>query len=301
MKTEKTILSELGKSAGRKLSDDELKNLKTVMLQCYIDVAEICQKHDLQIMLGGGSCLGAVRHKGFIPWDDDLDAIMPREDFEKLKVIFESELGEKYILCAPNYKGRTNNRFGKILVKNTKFIEAGMSSDDVLGKIKIDIFTAENIPDFFMLRWLKGGIATAYMAIAGCVQLLEEYKEDPTNPIYGVEDIGNIFFIKKIIGKIFSYRTAQEWFDKVDEKVQYKHTTKLVGFPTGRKHYFGEIHKRENIYPLSTGIFENYKVFLPHQVDIYLSKLYGTDYMELPPESKREKHYITDISFDTVD
>ena len=64
----------------------------------FVDIKRICDKHNLILMLSGGSALGAVRHKGFIPWDDDIDLMMPRDDYDKFIDLFEEELGEKYYL-----------------------------------------------------------------------------------------------------------------------------------------------------------------------------------------------------------
>ena len=81
------------------LSDEEMKQLKDVLLQIYDDVSGLCDKYGLVYMLGYGSCLGAVRHKGYIPWDDDLDMIMPRESYMKFIDLFKrSFLDGKEIL-----------------------------------------------------------------------------------------------------------------------------------------------------------------------------------------------------------
>ena len=75
----------------RHLSDEELEKLKHVLLEIYLDIQAVCDKYGLVCMLLGGSALGAVRHKGFIPWDDDLDIGMPRDDYE-IFIILEIEI-----------------------------------------------------------------------------------------------------------------------------------------------------------------------------------------------------------------
>lgn len=83
----------------RELSPEENQSLKNELVQMFQEILAVCQKHGLTIMLGGGSALGCVRHQGFIPWDDDLDLMMPRNDYEVFKTVFEEELGKKiYII-----------------------------------------------------------------------------------------------------------------------------------------------------------------------------------------------------------
>ncbi|MGM9579929.1 MAG: LicD family protein, partial [Anaerovibrio sp.] len=86
----------------------------------YCDIKAVCDKYNLTIVLGGGSALGAVRHKGFIPWDDDLDLNMPRKDYEKLLSVLEAELGKEYYFSAPHTKG-VESQFLKIHKKDTTF------------------------------------------------------------------------------------------------------------------------------------------------------------------------------------
>ena len=90
MKSYKDLLNSLSKDSGlRQLTDYEVKKLRDVYIQTFRDLSECCQKNNLTVMMIGGTALGAVRHQGFIPWDDDLDVAMPRKDFEKFKIIFE--------------------------------------------------------------------------------------------------------------------------------------------------------------------------------------------------------------------
>lgn len=263
----------------------ELSQLQEVLLEMYMDVQEVCQINKLTCMLLGGSALGAVRHKGFIPWDDDLDMAMPRKDYEELKKIFNDKLGEKYILNAPNYEGRPTNRFPKILKKGTRFIEMGMEDDD-RACIKIDIFVLDNVPNNSLLRIIKGILCTFLMYIGGHVLSYEMVKRK-----------GKKLTKREVAGKLFAFLSSEIWFNKFDKECRhYNEESTCLGIPSGRKHYFGEILNRDVYLPPSIGVFESNNVFLPADTDIYLKNLYG-DYMSIPPENKREKHYIERIEF----
>lgn len=278
------------------LAERELHQLQMAMLNCYKDVSLVCKKNNIAIMLGGGSALGAVRHKGYIPWDDDFDLLMSREDFEHFKKIFNKELGEKYILNAPNYKESPTNRFPKVLIKGTKFVELGEEYNEETNKIKIDIFILENVPRNKVLQILKGGYCTMLMFIAGQVGTYEARKSS-LRCFMSQTLMGRMIFRRRVvIGRFFSFFSYATWCNIIDKSCQYKKQTGLLGIPSGRKHYFGEINEVGTYFPTKKGNFEDLEVNLPGDYDGYLKKLYG-NYMEIPPIEKREKHYILNIEF----
>ena len=87
MKTDTQIMNELAISSGclTVITEGDAKTLKTLLLEMYQDVVSLCDKYNLLYMMGGGTCLGAIRHKGYIPWDDDIDVGMPRSDYDKFE------------------------------------------------------------------------------------------------------------------------------------------------------------------------------------------------------------------------
>ena len=73
------------------VTEQQRKKLKAAFVRRYLDILTVCEKHHLTIMMGGGSCLGTIRHKGFIPWDDDIDLNMRRKDYVKLTALMQQE------------------------------------------------------------------------------------------------------------------------------------------------------------------------------------------------------------------
>ena len=178
MKSYKEILNSLSDDETlRQMTQEEIAELRRIFLEAFRDLSDCCERNGLTVMLIGGTALGAVRHKGFIPWDDDLDVAMPRKDFDKLKKIFEKELGDKYTLASPNYKGNALNRFPMMLVNGTRLVEAGKNPDDASSKIKIDIFIIENIPDNPIVQKVKGLWCTAMMFMSSYEDSYEKNDE----------------------------------------------------------------------------------------------------------------------------
>ncbi len=126
----------------------DLRALQLSELEILLEFQRICQKHDLQYFLTAGTLLGAVRHKGFIPWDDDIDVMMLRPDFERFKVVCRDELDEAYFYqdeeTDPNYPFY----FAKLRKNGTKVIEPMLKDIAMHSGQYIDIFPLDGCPDW---------------------------------------------------------------------------------------------------------------------------------------------------------
>ena len=144
LQTNEIIKERLSRKEGmRRLSSDETEAIKRIVLETTLDVVEICTELDIPYMLGGGSALGAVRHQGFIPWDDDIDLNIPREYIDSLLDEVERRYPDKYYVEAPLRTPGYLSSFIQIHRRGTVFQEYLVQKEENCG-VKIDIFVIEN-------------------------------------------------------------------------------------------------------------------------------------------------------------
>lgn len=260
------------------MSDNALRQAQGVMLDILIKVDEICRENDINYFLDWGTLLGAVRHGGFIPWDDDIDISMPREDYERFKLIAQEKLGSEYFLQTPHTdKNYTYYHIPmKVRHNNSRFVENVETGSEKFNQgIYIDIFPL----DFYTISPIKRKLQGIYKF------LLER------NTILG-KPFSEFTLQRKIVYP-FVYMLIKfvslENRTKIEKWFYSKGKKDLDIYMAGVETYWNTLYKRNDIFPLREIEFEGRSFKCPRDYDSILRNLYG-DYMELPPEEKRFWH-----------
>ena len=279
------------------MSDEELATLKELLVDAFDEFDRVARKQGIYYTVSGGTVLGSIRHQGFIPWDDDIDLMMPRQDFNTLKTVFDKELGEKYTLSAPELGCGHGMTVCQIKRRGTVLRSYNEISKEDAG-IPLDIFVLENTFDSPLLRRLHG---TACLAVGYLMSARKAYSDLPfLEPYFEGNDALRASFCKKArLGKLISFLTLDQM-----SKAAYQvyslcrnDRSRFVTIPSGRKHFFGELYLRSDMCRAVEADFEGRKIPIPCGYKTYLHALYGDSYMQLPPETDRERHPVMELAF----
>lgn len=268
---------------------NDIEKLRICQLKIVEEIKRICDKYRIEYFLDSGSLLGAIRHDGFIPWDDDIDIGMKKEEYVKFLRVAQKELKNDFYL--DNYQTNKNNPyvFTKLRLKGTVFLEEIGNIHLNHNEIFVDIFPYYYVSANPIVRKVDG-IKMAFLAQA--VMSKYGYKNWKGQ---GIKK--RIKFIPSdIVGKIVPIEFLRDGIDKLFNK---HNKTGLVGIQAGSCYgfwYFPE----QVIEKLEDHVFENHTFRIPQKYDYYLTKVYGEDYMEIPPFEKRKNHQIIKLDFGDI-
>jgi lipopolysaccharide cholinephosphotransferase len=262
------------------------------------DFIYICDKHNIDYFVISGTAIGAVRHKGFIPWDDDIDIAMLRPDYHKFVKAANEEFAttfkDKYEMMGPAFEKKFYNMQPAMNMKGTKFVNDNAWAAGCDPGFFLDIFVYENVPEdekefkrvaricrlcevFYIIRSVHYG------------RLIKEHsvKEWPKLLAYTV--LGAILrLIPHGDDKIYKkyLKTVKPYYKKTDRYSAVIDTGVLIM----------DVHE-DDIYPLVDMDFEDVKVKMVNKYDKQLKQHMGEDYMTIPPENKRTNHRPRIIDF----
>lgn len=278
------------------LTDEQLLDLQKTLNGILRDIISVCAKHHLRYFLGGGSALGAIRHHGFIPWDDDIDINMPREDHDRFVQVFRQEFGTKYWVHTPEETAGYGLLLSRVLLKGTSVRTREDFHNPECGAF-IDIFVIENTYNNAFLRNIHGFGCMAFGFAQSCRKFFRDRKAlmELAKTAEGDADRRKeyirTFRTKIVLGALLSFASLDTWIRWSDRWYSRCHdgSSRYVTIPAGRGHFYGELYRREDICEGIPVQYDDMKVFVSKGYDLYLKRLYG-DYRKIPEEADREKH-----------
>lgn len=244
-----------------------LRKAQLRMLEILRVVDAICRKNNIPYFLESGTLLGAVRHGGYIPWDDDIDISVFLSDYSRLRRVLQEQLPSNMVFqdttTDPNYP----MLIGKVRDTNSYFEEEYSDKIKYTG-LFIDIFPLEKIPCWKWKQFLD-------YIYGHCVRALHNYysKKDKVLSTLVLPFAKALVLLTRLVNKFIP--------------------TNNFSFQYGRKTYVQ--YNLKDIFPLKEMPFEGYSFLVPHNPDALLRECFG-DYMQIPPKEKRAIH-ATKIEF----
>ena len=278
----------------KEYDDITLKRLQAIELMIVNDFQKICKKYDLQYFGLAGTQIGATRHKGFIPWDDDIDIGLLREDYEKFLKAAVEEMGDKYIVM--NYKTDENYPLmtTRWMLRGTKFRELPLKDVKCELGIFLDLYPFDQASDDD--KELK---KQSYIAWFLTHLMMVRSIPFPILPMDGWKGKLVHAATATAYGGMSLAHVSKYWLAKKAEdaatKANHGPKTKRLSF------YFDTLPEMfvidyDEIFPLQEMPFENITMTFPKEYDRYMRSFFG-DYMQMPPVEKRKNHFPYELDF----
>ena len=246
------------------------------LLKLFREVDEICREHNLRYVLAGGSLIGALRHEGFVPWDDDVDLYMPRSDWEKFIEICKTELPpDREIQCSEVDRNYTNS-FPRYASTNTCAIHKSQIIGKDCGGEIIDILTLDPVPaddkEYEKYR-------THMMIYSDLINISVGYSDR--------WEIPASMYLKYLLSYIFlgKKRTLEKL-----EKIMFSYNEEECDRYAMRWGGCPFLFDKDMMFPVKEGIFEGQKAMIPNKCSDYLIWHYGDEWSYMPPHHSREGH-----------
>lgn len=266
----------------------EAQMVQEVELDILTKFAEACDKLGLTYFLDGGTLLGAVRHEGFIPWDDDVDVGMPRKDYEEFLKHGQVLLGDDYFLQTTKTDPAYPGLFAKIRKNGTRFIEWNQRNLKMNKGIYIDIFPYDKLP-------MEGRREYADAMRKLTKQYLIRSIPDRCAHNDGTLKWWVIAIARRLEHYVYCLRSKKKLAEKIDrEFVKYNDEEFEEDYCTCHAFLYPIWLRESMIYPVKKIGFCGKEFSAPIDHDTYLKEMYG-DYMKIPPKEERIGHRPVDI------
>lgn len=289
----------MASGTGILIDNETLHFIQQKLLTVMDDIIEVCEENHIDYQLSGGTALGAVRHHGFIPWDDDIDLNMRRSELERFLPIFKKKYKDKYWI---NVLGETENYDYMMVHIMTKDVRARALMEPPTQNcgLCIDIFPIENTYDNALLRHIHGYGCMGFRYVLSCLRFLNNREEVE---IFSKVNSEFASYAKKRLkfAKFVSFIPPEKWYKWSASWLKRckNENSKYVVIPSGQHQFFREMYERAKFCVSQKISFEGRQINITKDYDNYLKILYH-DYMAIPPVEKREKHVLMELDINAL-
>lgn len=259
---------------------DTIEELKQIQLKILESFHQFCTENGINYSLAYGSLIGAIRHKGFIPWDDDIDIFLLRDEYNKFMSSFPKAYNEHYSLVSMGIDNKWHRAYGKLFDNRTIEICNTRNKYQDLG-IGIDIFPVDDVPDEFS-KWCRYERKRRLLRDVAMLKSLTLSKERSFGKNF-------IIFIGRIALSLFSFAFLTRLVNRYSQKHNGKGYNHVYENSLG-VYNTKEPWKKSDFEEFVDVSFENIKVKIIKGYANLLTNVYG-DYMRLPPKEKRISHH----------
>ena len=264
------------------MANYDIRPLQLRLLDVLMVIHDVCQQHNLRYYLVDGTLLGAVRHQGFIPWDDDIDICMPRKDYELLIEHAEEWLPERYEFICWERDKKYPFHYGKIQDSETTLIDRPYRY--YLGGIFVDVFPMDGAPSNKMDQLI-------YQFWYKKLRKLMFYRvRDPYRHGHGPSS-----WVPLLVQKTLKMETLQRWMKR--HMMRYDFETSPIVAVNHNDGLKSMVSRTEVLGDPTPILFEGKSAMGMKDNDAYLKQLFG-NYMQLPPEEKRRTHNFFYLKLD---
>lgn len=271
------------------LNEETLRKLQMVQLEMMAEVDRICRKHNITYQLFSGTLLGAVRHKGFIPWDDDLDICLIRDDYEKLMTVLLEEMNDSFFLQIPETDKNYVHSFARVQKKNTTLVQQAWEHIEMSKKIFIDIYPLDDINE----HSFKGKLQFFALYQFKRLKRMNRANFRIFNDSWRTK-------VKIAIQKPFTWIPTKFYYNvekKIHKMLNGKEDYVTVLTDGQKDYYYEHMFNKKKFYDVIEFEFENMKFYGPRNFEEILERTFG-DYMSLPSEKDRIPHHgIIELDF----
>lgn len=273
----------------QEISETQLRKLQKAYLDMLMMFEKECENHGLTFYMVAGTLIGSLRHRGYIPWDDDIDLVMFREEYERLENSFMTS--DNFRLVSPKNEKNSIFKYLKIQSKHLTYFDVLGDGFSKKKYLYLDMLPIDFVPENNVVRKIKGSLFHLMDLSYSSSRCYKKYTPHLDYLSKYSNELKKNLLVRKIVGLPAILVGPSNLYKLMDRFLKSSKKTSKITIAYGMKGYLGETLNYDVFYPAQKYPFEQKTFYGPNRADEYLSNRYG-NYMQLPPKSEQGERHV---------